>query len=558
MATVNSKANASSGQDESIRRNREEYRKKEAELVKKHAREMRSSNEKHASEIEKVQNQHTTHLNDVRERSQDSLTSRDMKYQKEMEDLRKLHNNQLKRANEDSLAKTEQVNKAAKHEMKQANLGKEDRTLELSSKYNAQMSEEKQRFEDQLNKVKRDADRDIEERSRRISGNYENNLDAVVDERNETVAALKRERRQERLAANDRLRNQEIRHAQDKGRVNEFHMDSIAHERQVHNDLQEHSRKAQSESLDTVRDKLNQARESDREESAGRFLELRDDVNERVEGQVNRLKRQVAKQQDEGIRTNRDNQMRANREVNNTRMAYHDKFEALEKSRKEILTQQNEVNTQDILKLRKENDDLLTQNARFYLDQMQMDSFRNKNAISEIKQEKKLHEDVQRQQSDTRVKMVKTEADNREQKLREKFDAGIQIMKTGQEDEQKEVVLRLNQEKMTAVQAMKEQIQKQEVENESKLSSIIAKYEKRLAEINDGIVKDKRIKENRERTLVRDMQRQFESEKETLKIKYEEQAKNSELRHKDEIRDVNRRNQERLDEALSIVRKGQG
>jgi hypothetical protein len=105
------------------------------------------------------------------------------------------------------------------------------------------------------------------------------------------------------------------------------------------------------------------------------------------------------------------------------------------------------------------------------------------------------------------------------------------------------------------LQALKLQTQKQEVDHNRRLQDVVSKYEKRIGDMNDQFVREKRLRDNREKQLIKDLQRKHESEKEALQAKYQAQSTQTQLAHEREMQDTNRRSQEKLDEVLSSLKK---
>ncbi|MCB0362498.1 MAG: hypothetical protein KDD35_07245, partial [Bdellovibrionales bacterium] len=85
----------SNRQDEIVRRNREEYLERESQAMRKHNKEIRRLNEAHQAEVDRIKDTFNQQIQEMKERSQQTMTSRDLRHQKETEELRDLYKKQM-------------------------------------------------------------------------------------------------------------------------------------------------------------------------------------------------------------------------------------------------------------------------------------------------------------------------------------------------------------------------------------------------------------------------------------------------------------------------------
>lgn len=102
------------------RRNREEFRAKEAENNKKHKTELKRLAEDRDQEIEELQKDHAEQLSDLQKRYREVLTDRDQKYQDEIENVRSMYKEQLQKKSSEA-----ELRRAMALESGQAALNKE-------------------------------------------------------------------------------------------------------------------------------------------------------------------------------------------------------------------------------------------------------------------------------------------------------------------------------------------------------------------------------------------------------------------------------------------------
>lgn len=556
MSSVSSKS-SSSGQDESVRKAREEYRKKEAELIKKHNKEIRALNDKYVSEIDTKDRKHAATLGEARKKSQDSLTQRDMRYRKEMEELRAMHSKQLEKLMEDNRQKLAADNKAARLEVKQANLGKNDRTQELHDRYARQHAEESQKFSEKLEELRQDQKETLTRTREKLNESHDKEIESLRDNSNETISKLKNEYRQLRQGTTEKIRGQEIRHMQDKARMQSSHMDNIKGQAESHNTIQKVSREAYQDGIKDVRHRMAQAREQDLENQSMTRQQFQADVEGRIDSQVNRLERDLAKARNANAMRQAQQKRDLNRQMQNMQDSYQEKYNYLENARKETLRQSNEINAQNVREIRGEADKQMATTGRYYMDRMEVENFKNRQAIDNLEKDFALRQGYTAEKAEERINRIRSGANVNEQKLRENFQANIDVMKQASDEEKREVRMAITKDKNTALQMMKEQAQKQEIEHQRKVTDIISKYEKRISDMNDQIMREKRLRDQREKTLISNLRKQHQNEIDALKLQQEDQNKQAKVAHEREMRDTSRRNQEKLDEVLRAVKKSQ-
>lgn len=554
MSSVSS-SSGSSGQDESVRKLREEYRKKEAELVKKQNKEVRELNAKHIAEVDKKDRMYSTSVDQVRAKGKEAITQRDMKYQKEMEEMRNMHSKQLEKLMLDNQQKFDTQRKTATSEVKQAYLGKEDRIKELHDRYENQLSSEAKKFQDKLTELNEDQRDTLAKTREQLNREHEKEVTRLLDDRNESVAKLNNDYRRLRETSSGRLRNQEIRHMQDNVKSADTHMDNIRRESEAHNEIQEATKDGFDESLNILRHRMQAARDRDAKNQSEVNEDFQGRVEDRLDNQVNRLERSLVEARGDKIKSKAQNERDMNNQINNIRDAYQTKFDYLEKARQDILRQSGEINSENINKMRADLDKQAIQSGRHYRQQMEIENFKNRHALEEMKSDAALKQSYTADKAEGRIEKIRTDAYDTEQRGIKNYQSNLEILKSANDEEKQELRLHLNKEKDTVVSSIKNNAQKQEVEHQRRTDEIVSKYEKRIAEMNDRAVREKRMQENHEKALMNAMKRQHDLEKEGLRVQYEEQNKQSNLARDRELQDLNRRHQEKLNDVLNTLKK---
>src|SRR5690606_16017813 len=84
MSTVRS-SDSQRGQDDRVRKVREEYETREAEQAKRKANEIKRLQERHQNEVESIKDTYESRLSSLKSRSKDNLSQRDHENQRDID-----------------------------------------------------------------------------------------------------------------------------------------------------------------------------------------------------------------------------------------------------------------------------------------------------------------------------------------------------------------------------------------------------------------------------------------------------------------------------------------
>jgi len=554
MSSVSS-SGGSSNNDDQVRRTREDYKKREAELVKKHNQEMRKVAEANQIEVEKMKEQHEARINELQGRSKDGVTRRDAKYQKEIDEMRRLHTQQLERLMKENEQKLQTQRQTAKQEVKHANLGKEDRVQELHSKYTGSIAENEASMRAEVEKLRENQAKSVEKVKTNLNQKHAEDVERQKDYYDQRLVQMRNNLRTTRNSARDRITNQEVRHMNDKMRLQESTMDEIQRRDQTHSDIQKTQKEAFGETLEEIREKNRLVDEADRENSASQHSQLKRNVEERFMNRERRLEREISELKNNNARDRQKTKMMAQSEIEKWRDQYQDKFDALEKARIETLNVANKTNADDIKVVNKKSSDAIAANNRYMQSQVDIEVFKAKEALGQLENESALRTEYHRENADRRVATVRDESLNNEQRLRGKYSDNITVLREGYENEIRELRIAMLEERRALEANLKAEIQKQNVQGEREKQDIVSKYEKQIKDLNDQFVREKRLREQREKQLTEEVDRSKEREKDRLRAQYAEKNKQVVAQHSQEIRDVTRRHKEQIDNIMSNAKK---
>lgn len=554
MSSV-SGSNGNSGNDDVTRKMRDDYRKKEAALIKKHQKELAAVDKKYTQEVSKLKTQNDSTVKNLRAKTGDSLSYRDQRYQKEIDELRTMHNKQIERLMAESAQKSEVQRDAARGEVKQANMGKEDRTQELNQKFTQAVTQNEKNYNAQIERLREEQRESVEKIRSDLNEAHKKETERLRDYSGEKIGELKNDLQSTRTNANQRLRGQEIQHMNDKSRIQSNNMDNHTRSERSHNETMEEMREGYGENLKGEQQKFADQMAKNSQLRAQFEEDFSNSVKDRMAGREGRLERDLMEARHDAVKARVKADRDASREVNAIRDGYQTKFEYLEQARKDTLTNANEINADNIKKIRAEADQIVSATNQKVMDKTDTEVFRYRQALDSTKQDFAVREKFKSDTADSRVLSVREKSLEDEKRLRETYKANLDVLKEGHEAETKDVRFGLLKEKNDSVTTLKTEIQKKEGDHQRQMATLTGKYEKRIAELNDQFVREKRLRDNREKQLVTDLKRAQDSQLEAVKLKYEEQNKAATAQHSKEMQDVTRRQKDQIDNIMSISKK---
>jgi hypothetical protein len=163
--------------------------------------------------------------------------------------------------------------------------------------------------------------------------------------------------------------------------------------------------------------------------------------------------------------------------------------------------------------------------------------------------------EYERNSADARVDHIRGNAVETEQRLKEKYSDNLELMKKNQEQQLNDLRVAMTKDKNEALAQLRSQAQEKEVGHQQQVEDIVSKYEKRIAELNDQFVREKRARDLREKQVVEGLKKSADQQIEALKVQYEEKNKQTTVAHQTEIREVSRRHKEQIDNIMSNAKK---
>lgn len=554
MSTI-SGSDGSSRADEKIRKTREEAKERESDIVKRHHREMRRITEQHVAELQKIKQDHANQLKEYQRESQETINARDHKYQKEMEGLRNMHKKQLQNVAGDASKNVDLTRKVANDEVTQAQLRNDARVKDLTADFTRNLKAKEESTQRAMSELREANQKSVQEYRENINKKHAKELELVQEERQREISEVGAQSMQYRKVTEGRIRDQDLRHQQDRQKSSDDLEDAVMRERQNQAQNEKILRDGFSAGLNKTRKRFEEKMSAEREKIDAAQGKTKEQVYERINNQLRGLERRNVNLKDQNARDQVRYKHQADQQVGNLREAYQGNLEVAQRERDEAIRQGNERNHKDITKVNEKNSRLMVDMNRDFLERMNTQEDIHKTSVDAIESDFQAQQTMTRANADNRVKHIVSETEADKERLAEYFDNNRQVSAKSHREEMLELKHKFETEKREGIDRIKNTMRKQELEHAEKSASLVAKYEKEIARLNDELVRVRRNNDEDLKRLASEMSRQHKMELDAQQLQYQERMRKTQDLHSDEMRKTNKVHQERVDQLVTTLKK---
>jgi len=554
MSTISGSDN-SSRQDDKVRRTREEYRQNESDMVKKHQKELRRISELHNEEIERLKKAHETQLNELKRSTQETISSRDHKYQQEMESVRELHRKQLENTASSANRKIENTKKFSGEELKESELRHQQRISELTNDY-AKANRAREEVVARSMKEMRDQQQsEVQNYRERLNQRHANELEMLAEVHQRELSETENQARNYKKNAEARFRDQELRSLQNRQKASDDLVDTVRRERANQSQNEKILRQGFEDGIAQTRKRFEDRASDERQKNEAARDATKADVYERVNNQLRMRERENQELRAANARKDLARKAETERTIDNMRDAFQENVKVAEQQRAEAIRVSNKEHAKDIHKIQRENSDRTVEMTRGYLEKVEDQEERAKANLETIESDFKARQEYAKTTADQRVRHVINETEMDKARLAEMHDNSRSMAARSHKEEMDQLRVKMERDKRESIERMKDMMRKMEAQHQEKSASIVAKYEKEIARMNDEMARVKRDQGEQIKRLQSELDRQHRTEMDVQQSQYQDKLRKVQEQHSDEIRMVNQRHQERMDQLLTATKK---
>lgn len=542
--------------DDVVRKARDEYRKKESDLIKKHQKEMQKVEESNDKTVNELKSAQDKQVKTLQKDARDTITAKDHKYQQEVENIRNMHRKQLQQAVEESQQSQREGSVSKKLELNTQRQQSDSRLRDLQDENAAQIKKKTEEFQNELSELREKQQESVENNRNKLNLKHKEEISSIVADKEQDKTNAQERYEAYRRSAEDQIDNLKSKNAKAREKASENLLNNVRRERIQHQDSLNAAKEGYDEALEKSRerfDKMNSLRESQsddfrkgienhvEERIMPKLRQLEDDKESLKLGQA--LQRAELKRQ-------------SSKEIANVKDQFNRNVEGYEMDRREALAASNERHAQDIRMMADKHSRVFTEAMKRNLAEKNSLQYRSQNALSDIQRDFGGRVEQQKIQADVRVKGIYDAAEEGKARLAENQQNVIDTLKFGHAEELKDLRLKLEADNREVVDNLKSQMQKQEVANTEKTAMMMQKYEKQIATLNDTLNKERREHDDYVRRTVATMQQEHKQQLDAQNSQFAEKAKQMQDRFSAELKSENKRFQEKTEQLVSTIKKG--
>lgn len=541
----------SSGNDEVVRRNREEYQTREAEGTKKRKREARAQTEQHTKEVQQLKADHAKQMDDLRNRSRQALTSKDQEYQSQIKDVKRTYQEQMRNKMEEANSEIDRTNEFAKAKIEKEKTINRAQIDHLKNQGSAEIDQKTKVFSENINNAREEVKNTLIERQEKMQKIHAKELDSVRQDRDERIMVLQKNLQETRINKDDTISDLKRMSYSDKERMSDAMKEAVLKERVVADQALTSRDLLLKGEREKAKDKFGQKMEELTKQNG----EIREQLKQDVVGRMNHSLRS-AQHDNEMLKTKVfsdqvGNKVTLETEKRNLTNAYEGRLDEMEsrlKGSQEATNLQNRKNLED---LNRKNEQLLTNVNQFHESNGQILSSKMAGDRMQLEREHRNAQTAQQRNTDRRVKGVMDNYRVQEEVQSKYYADSKEAMSADYQKSLAEVRARHLKEMTALTDRMENRVHTAEQKFDETLSKVKEQYEGEIKNTKNFYESEIRKKDELYEKRIADREKALKLDSTNLEIKYEGKLVSQKEAYEKEMEKLNRRQQEEINTLIA-------
>lgn len=530
---------------ENATRTREQAKKQETELKKKHAAEVNRLQKMHGEKVRELQKTHQNQLEAVRTRGQEALSEKDREYQGQIDKMKSTHSQVTKNTAQNFDRQVRQIQDSHEGEMNKTNQVHESQMESLSKNYENDTKNREANYTKSVDYMRNEQSEALDSQRERLESRYNRDQNILRDTQDEKINELSNQLQATREQKNQEIKGLKVQNMSDREELEADKIGLITQERKTQEMHKDNMRDQYSKNLDEIREKYGKY---NMESRTGRAVEL-DNMKlmaeEKNRDQVGALERRIREQNAK----NDNERFLAQKSFSQEKKAYLGATkEALEKAelqRSQVYDAANARTAEEIKDITSRHNEIVDRQGKYYQERL---------GQSELKYGESIQNQVKSLEIENKQDRQKAEA--RQMKLnhlmgKEKNDMEgyYQELLTEKDRVHKDTLTeqRINmlKERNEAVGKLEGRLREVDAKNTEKTNQLIMKYEREIGLMKDEHKAEKKRLVDQHNRRLDELEKthrfQMESDKvsakareDQLKEKYERNISQIEIKHDEE------------------------
>lgn len=545
MSSIGS-ADKRASQDEALRRARETYQEKETDQAKNHSTEMKRMAEAHQAEVRKIQDAHDAQMEALKSKARDAISNRDMRYQKEIQDLRGLHQNQVRRQALEADGRIQEVQVGAKREVQKNSEIKDQQKQVMAQQYESELDRERKRVSDVSEKSRQVVQTSAIEQRQRLNATHQKEMKTVVEDRDRTRNSAQRNFDSLRKTKDGQIEDLDKAKRTEAQRLSENYTSNVKELSRDHDQNIANAREGFKEGIEKNRGRFEKALEERDMASKNTSEAFKSTVSDRLANRLSAGESKNAQLERDLVRQQSSLTRAKNREVQNTRDTMQANIENLESQRIESLAASNAKNKIEVDRIQKNSEELLGRTNRFFQEKMVADRglASERHETTKMNLEKRLL--VSEMTSDDRTNKLQAINGREEETLKSFYDKSSSAQRENYEQSLNELRETNKRDQDLIFKNFSKQSTEREMKFQAKLTEVNNKFESQIQILKEDGAKQLQNQiaaSNKEKKVLVD-QKNIELQRQAAQ--YENRIAKLEDTHKREVDGINKRHEESI------------
>lgn len=534
-----------------VRNARETYSEKEKELVKKQRSEIRRFQAQHDQEVEEIKDVYNKQINDLRGKTKDALTNKDVDNQKKINEMRSVYLDQLRKKTQEFDQFRTAASDAREAELKSQKQVADQQKEVLTRNFKNEIEGRDKAFSTFKENVDRQLDETIEENASRLKRHHEIEKKVLRENNQETRIHLQSEMGKQKKAFEQQLGDERRNHQNEVSRVQSNMMDTIGSERKLHDEqlnlrnvvASEDKQKLSHDYNVRLQEKFDQLDEANKG--------FKDDVAKRYDRDMRSRESKYSALQAEKIAEALTNKRLRDSDHEKLTANYEEKLSGLRKEREQAIEVAMDKARKSMNYLSDKNNHVLQKTNRDYQTQMDLMQVQNRDDRANMENSYKNMLAQTTQAADKRVRQnfkntidVQNELtrfqEERIEQVKNNFRDTISETRKSSIEERRNNIMRMEARLADTVEKYERKLEDQKAVYEAKIKSLETNYRKDINKLNEsfGIQKAQTSDAHKLDT-------------ESKELKYQGKMAQLEETHKKEVDRIQKRHQEEIGNLLS-------
>lgn len=540
-------------QDDRVRQTREEYETRETENQRKQKAEMDRLNQSHYAEVNRLSEEFNNEMDSLKNHYRESLSERDQANMRKVDEVRNLYKGQLRKKSEENESDRRELRNASEGALQKQKSISEVQKENLIGRHREEISEQNSKFQEMSSRNQGDLKSSLNEHDQRIKGAHAKEVNSIIKDRDMIVSNKDRDNKELRKAYEGKLSAESRQKESEVSRWNQKYKDSVSnYEEQNADNMQTNGMVLKSE-LGELNRRYNTAINKKYEQLDEANQDLRESVNDRLNGQVRSKQSQVESLKSKLNHVIINGERLRNIERRDLESKYGEQMDLLEKQREGAVVNMKDINKKRISQMVDRTDKSLRESNREHRNEMDLITQRNRQDRGMLVQQHKDSLDLVSGNAEDRVKKITKLSRENQEAYGNYFENSLDQMKenfseriAGQRDQTTDDMIRVNK-------VMSERFHGIEKGYNQKVDTLTSGYESKINQMKDNHEKELKRIENYYAQRLNNKDKEVKQQTNSLEMKYEAKLAQSNEAHEEQIDRMTRRHQEDMQNLATKV-----